>query len=489
MAYTGDREGEPAATQYNTRQPRRQISLASAVDRYQQIYHGHNPYLGFDAQTGLPCAITAQERCAYSPANRLEQAGLDQKLAAELNDMVLDDASCSSHDSSPSDSCSDSEMSSMGPGSVGSGASQEGVQERQRAFPLLRLPLEIRLQIYRWVHLQHPIHQEQLAPWYPTPTYGSYFVRRVRVNDQVYPEIADGRSNGSTWKPPNHSTGAAHRDANSTPGAEGAHDEGTGLLRADRPLCGLPTALLLASRQVYQEARALPLRASEFVFANWFASGLWAARALLRELAPWQRAELRWARLELLATDLAAPAPAREWAELCGARGGPLHARGLRGLRLRILCGGGEPATGLLMAGLGRGGSGSGSWQPLQQQQQPQPQYSDDGHRRLVENLTQTMTVPGTVESGVPGHGVPAPAVRGADGAPAVWVSARAGLAGLPDLCDLEVELIVASWGDARKVAWCAELEDALSEARGPGRPLLRVVCVERDPQRRAALL
>ncbi|KAK1972273.1 hypothetical protein LY78DRAFT_676264 [Colletotrichum sublineola] len=64
---------------------------------------------------------------------------------------------------------------------------------------------------------------------------------------------------------------------------------------------------MCTSKQVYNECRTLPLHTNEFVFVNWFSSGLWAARAFTRGLNPWQRDEMRFVRLEMLGRDFTGP--------------------------------------------------------------------------------------------------------------------------------------------------------------------------------------
>ncbi|KAL2684786.1 hypothetical protein Neosp_005875 [[Neocosmospora] mangrovei] len=137
---------------------------------------------------------------------------------------------------------------------------------QERKLTLLSLPLEIRLHIYHWLHLMSPVRHAQLAPWYPTPVHCQYILRPL---DHIL-------------RPLDHE---AEPDG-----------EAKGLLSPYRPLSGLPTSLLRANSQIYHEARLIPFSQNEFVFVNWFASGLWAARAFTRALAPWQRGALRWRR-------------------------------------------------------------------------------------------------------------------------------------------------------------------------------------------------
>ncbi|KLO86732.1 hypothetical protein CEK26_000348 [Fusarium fujikuroi] len=170
----------------------------------------------------------------------------------------------------------------------------------------LSLPLEIRLNIYHWLHLMCPVRHAQLAPWYPTPVHCQYILQTVDTDTATKED-------------------KTNRD----------ESKDLGLLSPYRPLSGLPTSLLRTNRQIYGEARLLPFTQNEFVFVNWFASGLWAARAFTRALAPWQRGSLRYVRLEVLARDVVVGGAGREeWRALCTE-----WASGVRGLRMKMVLG------------------------------------------------------------------------------------------------------------------------------------------------------
>ncbi|KAL3606726.1 hypothetical protein FPOAC2_01688 [Fusarium poae] len=170
----------------------------------------------------------------------------------------------------------------------------------------MTLPPEIRLHIYHWLHLMCPVRHAQLAPWYPTPVHCQYILQPVGLKAE---------------------SGSAASKSHTEP------DQG--LLSPYRPLSGLPTNILRTSRQIYSEARLIPFERNEFVFVNWFASGLWAARAFTRALAPWQRAALRYVRLEVLARDVVVGGAGREeWRALCRE-----WAPGVRGLRMKMVLG------------------------------------------------------------------------------------------------------------------------------------------------------
>lgn len=174
----------------------------------------------------------------------------------------------------------------------------------------LSLPIEIRLLVYHWLHLMSPVRHAQLAPWYPSPVHSQYRLRRVKP--MSYPE--------------DDSEETLHGDSAT---------KVEKLLSPYRPLSALPTNLLRANSQIYHETRLLPFKQNEFVFVNWFASGLWAAYAFTRALEPWQRSAMRFVRLEILARDVIVSGNGREeWHTLCDR-----WADGLRGLRMKIVLG------------------------------------------------------------------------------------------------------------------------------------------------------
>ncbi|KAM5343016.1 hypothetical protein ACJ41O_013982 [Fusarium nematophilum] len=265
---------------------------------------------------------------------------------------------------------------------------------------LLSLPLEIRLLIYHWLHLLSPVRHAQLAPWYPTPVHCQYILRRLPVPDA---ESDDAQEASSLV--------VVVDDDAEAPGS-------AGLLSPYRPLSGLPTSLLRANSQVYHEARLLPFTQNEFVFVNWFASGLWAARAFTRALAPWQRSALRFVRLEVLARDVVVGGAGREeWRALCGE-----WAAGVRGLRMKMVLGA----------------------------------------------STATVAGPAAAASAAGGVGPRAEAARR-------WVGE--GLRLMTRLERLEMEVVAREMGDGDKVRWCARLE---GELRAGGLSKVRVVCTEK---------
>lgn len=186
-------------------------------------------------------------------------------------------------------------------------------------FRFMDLPAEIRMQIYRWVHLMHPVRRAQLAPWYPIPVYSDYIVvplgkRRRLVQPADTCEEEEVAKDGEV------------QEERETFGQ---------MLSPFRPLSCIPSNLLRAHSRIYFEARMVPFEHNEFVFVNWFASGLWAAKAFTDSLMPWQRAHLRYVRFEMLYRDFVTCGNDK-WKDLCTAWGSSV-----KGLRFKILIAGG----------------------------------------------------------------------------------------------------------------------------------------------------
>ncbi|KAI9171838.1 hypothetical protein HJFPF1_01329 [Paramyrothecium foliicola] len=276
----------------------------------------------------------------------------------------------------------------------------------QPSSRFLSLPLEIRMNIYGFVHqMNPPPASKPTSSPYPMPTPRRCFFKQVR---------GDG---GSTRTPP-----AAPQD----------------LLRPDRPTSGLPTALLLVCKQVYDEARLIPLRNNEFTFVNWFSSGLWSAHFFLQGLKPWQWQEVRYARLELLAAELGDLSDSsdslRRWSGLCDK-----WAHGLRGLRLRIVGGRGlgimpvKPIVPII--------------------NRPRDGTETEREDKRIRELFAD------------------------DVARCAWVTM--GLTKLWALQRLELDLVLPRWSAGQKLAWCRKLEDVLRE----NGMRTTVVCAERVTQ------
>jgi hypothetical protein len=279
------------------------------------------------------------------------------------------------------------------------------------ASPLMNLPAEIRLQIYGWLHRMHPVQHAQLAPWYPTPIYSAYFLRAVMPTLDTFDAATDAEvtSAGLTKLIESEAEGKT---------------QGPRLLSPHRPLACIPSAFMRAGRKVYDECRTIPFLENEFVFVNWFSSGIWAARAFTKGLKPWQREVMRYARLEMLARDFTG-AGLKEWKDLC-----TFWSPGLRGLRLKVLVGGSVfgPVT-------------------------------DD---------TQTT-----------GSAPEREAMSVADGTPKPWI--EEGLKKIAALRSLEVELVVSDWTNEQKLEWSSALEGILNEGRGVGEERVSVVSAERE--------
>lgn len=259
--------------------------------------------------------------------------------------------------------------------------------EQKSSVSLLDLPCEVRLQIYHWVHLSSPVRQPQLTPWHPNPNPTSHATRAVVPND---------------------------------------HDGGPTTTRR-RPFCRIPTALLQTCRQVHAEARAIPFQANGFVFVNLLSTGLSSALAFTRGRQPWQRAEMRFARLEVSARDVMAPGGSRfaDWVQLCR-----FWSSGLRGLRLVV-----------------RTEEAGTYWE------------WDAGQERRRDGSKELRGLWEMVEGRT-----------GTD-----WI--RQGLGRLCGLRELEVELADVKWTGEDKVKWCVRLREMLVSSTG--RMETNVVSVE----------
>lgn len=161
----------------------------------------------------------------------------------------------------------------------------------------LDLPCEIRLQIYHLIYLSSAVPSQRIAPYISITTH---------VAGAVFP--GPGTSTTGPAIPPK-----------------------TRLLSSLRLWCYVPTSLLQSCGQIYHEARRIPFHENEFHFVNWFVLALKTAVGFSEGLKPWQRAEWRYARLEVYAEDISREdLHAAEWIELCGGW------KGLRGLRLTL---------------------------------------------------------------------------------------------------------------------------------------------------------
>ncbi|KAL7945124.1 hypothetical protein V8C42DRAFT_70693 [Trichoderma barbatum] len=295
---------------------------------------------------------------------------------------------------------------------------------KQKASRLLSLPAEVRLRIYYWAYRMSPIQPKELAAGYPIPMLCRYVLHPLDPdleqeiemeieNEQTIIELATENKcpkiSGQKWEVMKAEQDKKKlikdrikermRELNRT---------APGLLSSERPLAGVPASLLSTCRQIYFEAREVPFANNEFVFLNWFSSGLNAAAAVTKSQRPWQRLAMRYARLEMMAEDLARKAALSKWAELCGPGRSASWTRGLRGLRLKIV---------------GQVG------------------------RRSDDSKDEDEFVDGLEEAGGARR----------------WVEGGR-LAELENLERLEIEIIKNSWGTTDKMAWCAAVQEALRE-------------------------
>jgi len=66
----------------------------------------------------------------------------------------------------------------------------------------------------------------------------------------------------------------------------------------------IPSALLCSCKQIYTKARSLPFKVADLTFANWFGSEIYAAKAFVQALSPWQRDAVRSTSLNVSESDL-----------------------------------------------------------------------------------------------------------------------------------------------------------------------------------------
>ncbi|KAH6608964.1 hypothetical protein Trco_002310 [Trichoderma cornu-damae] len=313
----------------------------------------------------------------------------------------------------------------ISPAAEGSGSGDCGADGPKTTSRLLSLPVEVRLRIFYWAYMMSPVQPKELAVGYPIPMLCRYVLhpldpdleKQVEMevqNEQTVKELAEGDESGEgghKWQKMKTEQGTKNlikertrqriRELNKT---------ATGMLSSERPLAGVPTGLLRSCRQVYFEARTLPFEHNEFVFLNWFSSGLNAAAAVVKSQRPWQRLAMRYVRLEIMAEDLTRTAALEKWAALCGRGRRPASGlRGLRGLRLKIV------------AQVGR---------------------KDEDAKTAGDGFAD-----GLEEAGG--------ARRWVDGAR---------LADVESLERLEIEIIKKAWGSQEKMDWCAAVQEALRD-------------------------
>ncbi|ETS07006.1 hypothetical protein M419DRAFT_5239 [Trichoderma reesei RUT C-30] len=299
---------------------------------------------------------------------------------------------------------------------------------------LLSLPVEIRLRIYYWAYRMSPIQPKELAAGYPIPMLCRYVLHPLDpdLEKKIEEEIEAEEAVIELAKP--DESGPVMEGSEGSQASQGKWEKmkaeqerkklvkertkermrelnrnTPGLLSSERPLAGIPTNLLRTCRQIYFEAREVPFAENEFVFLNWFSSGLNAASAVTKSQRPWQRLAMRYARLEIMAEDLARKAALSKWADLCSPGRAASWTRGLRGLRVKVVGQIGRRST--------------------------DDQKDDD---EFVDGLEEA-------------------------GGARRWVEGGR-LAEMENLERLEIEIIKNSWSTEDKIAWCAAVQDALRE-------------------------
>jgi hypothetical protein len=313
---------------------------------------------------------------------------------------------------------------------------------------LLRLPLEVRMHIYEYLHMMNPAPSAKATTSpYPMPKPRRCFLRPVRDVHEDTEEEEEGEDSEEESGDESTMTWSPLSSAAPSPCC-------ADMIRPNRPASGLPTALLVSCKQIYDESRLVPMRDNEFVFVNWFSSGLWGAHVFLRGLRSWQREAVRHMRLEMLAAELGGDYDQANgggeallrWIGLCGQLAG-----GLRTLRLRIIGSRGlgiTPARSIVSVALppavsnDNSGNGNGAGNA-------QPAIATPEERRNRELFANEIER-------------------------CAWVTQ--GLARLTALRRLELDMVLPRWTAREKLAWCRGLEVVLRR-RGLS---TKVVCAER---------
>ncbi|KAK3398114.1 hypothetical protein B0T20DRAFT_354946 [Sordaria brevicollis] len=194
-------------------------------------------------------------------------------------------------------------------------------QDDRRRISFMDLAVEIRLRIYDYVYESHSIRHSKLPPWYLTQGSGRHILKPVKAKATIKPSSPDDNKTNSN-----------------------SYSSTRELLSAHRPMNYITTALLLACRQIYYEARTIPFHENEFVFPAWHdVNSVQIARDFLssRLCADWQRQSIRYVRIDLdLSNDKDngtnnSESKAEMWKELCSAIN---WGTSLRGMRLCIDC-------------------------------------------------------------------------------------------------------------------------------------------------------
>ncbi|KAK0101295.1 hypothetical protein ONS95_006472 [Cadophora gregata] len=350
--------------------------------------------------------------------------------------------------------------------SMGSSQSshKQSKERRSNGPNLLDIPLEIRLHIYHYVLLSHPIHHAHLAPLTPQPDFSGlntaeFHTTMIRSNDSSStPKELITRSLIT------HSSSLSNPTTTSEPPTSSQPKNSyTSTLLASSPyptprIQGrIPTALLASNKQIFAETSHLPWHRNTFSFINWFWSGIYAARQFSSNLPAWQRESIRNVAVEVLGKDLWVGGMERRSPGVTGTGSGDGDVKG----------------TGLS----GKQERGVGEWREL------------CGLWGGVRNLKLTIKgglfvdagVAGTLTSESSGQPEGKISILNTD---CEWVSH--GLQELSSLRTLELEIEDTDVPSETKMAFCASLEQYLNNAsRRSGRTDscagdIRVVLVEK---------
>jgi hypothetical protein len=200
---------------------------------------------------------------------------------------------------------------------------------------LQSIPLEIRLQIYFYILLTHPIrhaHLSTAAPYVKDELHHtsiSAYACGLNFGPGISypctpgnkkPFIVSGSSDSCTIEKVIHTHPIVFSSSNSV--VQGK----------------IPTGLLACCKQIYKEARLIPFEQNSFAFVNGFWSGVYTARQFSRSLDLWQNGAMRWVAVDVLGRELVETGlglrgeadKGREWSELC------ILWKGVWGLKLGI---------------------------------------------------------------------------------------------------------------------------------------------------------
>ena len=282
------------------------------------------------AQSGAPLSLDS--RGSYLGAGSMPDTlkptaniearipGKDPRSKRVVAEALLDTSSDSDTDSDTATLLlSDTNTSTDTLTLVSSSSSSEPPAAKTKPFPLLRLPLEIRLQIYHWtVRLgisspsqtspARPRAQARAKPASAQPPWTSGFYSCVPMyfGNSQWRGVAMGVFSSAVQQAPVEYRQIHERQSSS----DAESGDGTvALLPAHRPVGkSVPSSLLLASRQVYREARTAAFETSEFVFVRIFSSALSTAASFVgvdavpastATLLPYQQKAIRHVRMEL----------------------------------------------------------------------------------------------------------------------------------------------------------------------------------------------